>query len=262
MLPLINSHPASLKNTRVPSVRPSVSQSENSRGLRSQSRLWFLLQALHRSADSPCFVWLLRQIQGRPREEKKSSSSGSIRWLSRSHARRAWPGRTRLIAGLVPSLSSHPRPVARPSLRPVTTRKIRQTWTGIAHLNMTCMRRADHSSNVRQSKTRRRHPSRSVSSRLAAAAYSSTSTRTYISISLLPRETRRSPHRNAREGRARPPARFSFVVVVVIGAAPVPVAFSACRNCALGRPTVAPIHHRVYSVRSLRSKRMTPRNVT
>jgi hypothetical protein len=170
-------------------------------------------------ASSGCFD---KSRAGRGR--KKSSSSGSIRWLSRSHARRAWPGRTRLIAGLVPSLSSHPRPVARPSLRPVTTRKIRQTWTGIAHLNMTCMRRADHSSNVRQYVH-------------AAAAYSSTSTRTYISISLLPRETRRSPHRNAREGRARPPARFSFVVVVVIGAAPVPVAFSACRNCALGRPT-------------------------
>lgn len=182
-------------------------------------------------ASSGCFD------KSRAGRGRKKSSGGSIRWLSRSHARRAWPGRTRLIAGLVPSLSSHPRPVARPSLRPVTTRKIRQTWTGIAHLNMTCMRRADHSSNVRQSKTRRRHPSRSVSSRLAAAAYSSTSTHTYISISLLPRETRRSPHRNAREGRARPPARFSFVVVVVIGAAPVPVAFSACRNCALGRPT-------------------------
>lgn len=232
MLPLINSHPASPKNTRVPPVSQSVREQSWPQEPKPALVSSTSTEQLIAPASSGCFD---KSRAGRGR--KKSSSSGSIRWLSRSHARRAWPGRTRLIAGLVPSLSSHPRPVARPSLRPVTTRKIRQTWTGIAHLNMTCMRRADHSSNVRQSKTRRRHPSRSVSSRLAAAAYSSTSTHTYISISLLPRETRRSPHRNAREGRARPPARFSFVVVVVIGAAPVPVAFSACRNCALGRPT-------------------------
>lgn len=72
----------------------------------------------HRAADSPCFVWLLRQIQGRPREEKKQQQrQHPLAFTITRAARLAWPDAFNRWARSFAFLPSSPRRPSVPATR-------------------------------------------------------------------------------------------------------------------------------------------------
>lgn len=137
-------------------------------------------------ASSGCFD---KSRAGRGRKKKQQQRQHPLAFTITRAARLAWPDAFNRWARSFAFLPSSPR---RPSVP--ATRNHSQNTANVHryHASEHDMTRADHSSNVRQSKTRPR--ARISASRCCRGRRD---------------ETRRSPHRNAREGRARPPALAS-----------------------------------------------------